>query len=114
MDYFKKENEFIKTLIEKTGSLFSVITVETPSISPEDLITRDNFTTEYLESIWLPVDKKIFHFEGIFKNKSDIYLYLSWDGNNPYRLKIIYEISKLDEVTLFIKQISKLKKDGNN
>jgi hypothetical protein len=109
MDYFKKENEFIKILIEKTGLLFSVITVETPNISPEDLITRDNFTTEYLESIWLSVDKKIFHFEGIFKNKSDIYLYLSRVGNNPYRLKIIYEISKLDEVTLFIKQLSKLK-----
>jgi hypothetical protein len=55
------------------------------------------------------MDKKIFHFEGIFKNKSDIYLYLSKYDNGPYRLKIIYEISKLDEVTLFIKQLSKLK-----
>lgn len=114
MSYFKREEEFIKTLIEKTGLLFSTIIVETPTIIPEDLISRDNFTTEYLESIWLPVDKKIFHFEGIFKNKSDIYLYLSRFDNGPYRLKIIYEISKLDEVTLFIKQISKLKKDGNN
>ena len=109
MNYFKKEEEFIKILIEKTGSLFSTVIVETPTVTPEDLIIRDNFTTEYLESIWLPIDKKIFHFEGIFKNKSDIYLYLSRDVNKPYRLKIIYEISKLDEVTLFIKQLSKLK-----
>jgi hypothetical protein len=109
MDYFKKEEEFIKTLIKKTGLLFSTVIVETATITPEDLITRDNFTTEYLESIWLPMDKKIFHFEGIFKNKSDIYLYLSKYDNGPYRLKIIYEISKLDEVTLFIKQLSKLK-----
>ena len=113
MEYFKKENEFIKTLVKKTGSFYSTIKVDTPKISPEDLITRDNFTTEYLESTWLFIDKKILHFESIFKNKSDIYLYLCWESSNSYRLKIIYEISKLDEVTLFIKQLSKLKKDGN-
>lgn len=108
-NFFKKEEDFIKTLIEKTGNLYSSVLIESPTISPDDLITRDNFTTEYLESIWFPIDKKMFHFEGIFKNKSDIYLYLSRNGSEPYRLKIIYEISKLDEVTLFIKQISKLK-----
>jgi hypothetical protein len=55
----------------------------------------------------------MFYFEGIFKNKSDIYLYLSWDDSQLYKLKIIYEISKLSEVTLFIKQLTKLKQNGN-
>ena len=112
-DYFKKEDVFIETLTKKTGNLYSSVLVETPNLVPEDLISRDNFTTEYLESTWLQVDKKMFHFEGIFKNRSDIYLYLSWNDSQLYKLKIIYETSKLSEVTLFIKQLTKLKQNGN-
>lgn len=107
--YFKKEDFFIESLNKNTGLLYSSVLIETPNLVPEDLITRDNFTTEYLESTWLQVDKKMFHFEGIFKNRSDIYLYLSWNDGQLYKLKIIYEISKLNEVTLFIKQLSKIK-----
>jgi hypothetical protein len=110
--YFKKEDIFIEELTKKTGNLYSSVLIETPNLVPDDLISRDNFTTEYLESIWLQVEKKMFHFESIFKNRSDIYLYLCrYDGE--YRLKIIYEISKLNEVTLFIKQLTKLKQNGN-
>ena len=112
-DYFKKEDVFIETLTKKTGHLYSSVLVETPNLVPEDLISRDNFTTEYLESIWLQVEKKMFHFEGIFKNRSDIYLYLCRYDGQSYQLKIIYEISKLNEVTLFIKQLTKLKQNGN-
>jgi hypothetical protein len=111
--HFKKEDFFIETLNKNTGLLYSSILIETPNLVPDDLINRDNFTTEYLESIWFPMDKKMFHFEGIFKNRSDIYLYLSWNDSQLYTLKIIYEISKLSEVTLFIKQLTKLKQNGN-
>ena len=111
--YFKKEDFFIETLNRNTGLLYSSVLIETPNLVPEDLISRDNFTTEYLESTWLQVDKKMFHFEGIFKNRSDIYLYLSWNDSQLYKLKIIYEISKLSEVTLLIKQLTKLKQNGN-
>lgn len=113
MNNFKKENEFIGILIKNTGVLYSSVLIETPNLTPEDLITRDNFVTEYLESIWFQTDKKLFHLEGIFKNRSDIYLYLSWDDGKSYKLKIIYETSKLSEVTLFIKQLTKLKQNGN-
>ncbi len=112
-EYFKKEYVFIEELTKKTGNLYSSVLIETPNLVPDDLISRDNFTTEYLESVWLQVDKKMFHFEGIFKNRSDIYLYLSRYDGKSYQLKIIYEISKLDEVTLFIKQLTKLKQNGN-
>ena len=112
-DYFKKEDVFIETLTKKTGNLYSSVLVETPNLVPEDLIIRDNFTTEYLESIWFQAEKKMFHFEGIFKNRSDIYLYLCRYDGQSYQLKIIYEISKLNEVTLFIKQLTKLKQNGN-
>jgi hypothetical protein len=111
--YFKKEDAFIETLIKNTGNLYSSVLIETPNLVPEDLISRDNFTTEYLDSIWLQVEKKMFHFEGIFKKRSDIYLYLSRFDGQSYQLKIIYEISKLNEVTLFIKQLTKLKQNGN-
>jgi len=111
--YFKKEDLFIETLNKNTGLLYSSVLIETPNLVPDDLISRDNFTTEYLESAWLQIDKKMFHFEVIFKNRSDIYLYLSWNDSQLYKLKIIYETSKLSEVTLFIKQLTKLKQNGN-
>jgi hypothetical protein len=111
--YFKKEDIFIEELTKKNGNIYSSVLIETPNLVPNDLISRDNFTTEYLDSVWFQTEKKMFHFEGIFKNRSDIYLYLSRYDGQSYQLKIIYEISKLDEVTLFIKQLTKLKQNGN-
>lgn len=110
--YFKREDVFIDELRKKYETLFSSVIVETPNVTPEDFIDRDNFAVEYLESIWFNIDKKMFHIEGIFKNKSDIYFYLSQYDGKTYKLKIIYEVSKLNEVTFFIKQLNKLK-NGN-
>jgi hypothetical protein len=47
--YFKKEDLFIETLNKNTGLLYSSVFIETPNLVPDDLISRDNFTTEYLE-----------------------------------------------------------------
>lgn len=105
---FRRENDFLKSLLETTGKVYSVIDcMDHIPITPELLLTK-RFTSEYLSSKYHLGN--IDHIEGIFKNPAGIFLYLSkMDVETTYKIKIIYDVAQLDEVVLFIKQLSKLK-----
>jgi hypothetical protein len=105
---FRRENDFLKSLLETTGNVYSVIDcMDHIPITPELLLTK-RFTSEYLSSKYHLGN--IDHIEGIFKNPAGIFLYLSkMDVETTYKIKIIYDVAQLDEVVLFIKQLSKLK-----
>ena len=106
--YFKKENDFLKSLLDTTGKVYSVIEcMDYIPITPELLLTK-RFTIEYLNS--KSYGGSLIHTEGIFRNNAGIYLYLSkTEVETTYKIKIIYDITQLDEVVLFIKNLTRLK-----
>jgi hypothetical protein len=106
--YFKKEKEFIKSLVNTTGRLYCVIDYKDHlTLTPERLFSSKRFKVDYLDSSY--VGGNMNHIESIFKNDSGFFIYLSrMDFESTYKIKIIYEVSQLDEVTLFIKNLSKL------
>jgi len=108
MIYFKKEDDFLKSLLETTGKVYSVIEcMDYIPITPEILLTK-RFTSEYLSS--KSYGGNLTHSEGIFKNPAGIFLYLSkTDIETTYKIKVIYDVTQLDEVVLFIKQLTRLK-----
>lgn len=106
--YFEKLEDFLKSLLTRTNKIYSVIEcMDYIPITPELLFTK-RFTVEYLNSKSYVGD--LTHREGIFKNPAGIYIYLSkMDVETTYKIKIIYDVALLDEVVLFVKQLSKLK-----
>ena len=106
--YFKKEDDFLKSLLETTGKVYSVIEIMDPTpITPELLLTK-RFTMEYLDS--KSYGGTLNHSEGIFKNPAGIFLYLSKiEVETTYKIKVIYDVAQFDEVVLFIKQLTRLK-----
>jgi hypothetical protein len=106
--YFKKLDEFIKTLSVKTNKLYSVVEcMDHIPITPELLLTK-RFTLEYLDS--KSYNGSLVHTEGIFKNNAGIYLYLSkTEMESTYKIKVIYDVTQFDEVVLFIKNLTRLK-----
>ena len=106
--YFKKEDDFLKSLLGKTGKVYSTIEcMDHIPITPELLLTK-RFTIEYLNS--KSYGGSLIHTEGIFRNNAGIYLYLSkMEVETTYKIKVIYDISQLDEVVLFIKNLTRLK-----
>ena len=105
--YFKKVDQFVDNLIKETGKLYSVIDyTQYVPLTPDILFTK-RFEVIYLDSNYVD---KLYHNEGIFKNPAGIYLYLSkTDFETTYKIKIIYDINSLDEVKLFVNNLSKLK-----
>jgi hypothetical protein len=105
---FRRENDFIKSLLDNTGIVYSTIEcLDNIPITPKLLLTK-RFESEYLNSKYHLGN--IDHIEGIFKNPAGIFLYLSkQDGDTIYKIKIIYDVTQYDEVILFIKQLTKLK-----
>jgi hypothetical protein len=106
--YFRKLDDFLKSLLERTGVVYSIIEcVDHIPITPELLLTK-RFNVEYLDS--KSYGGVLQHIEGIFKNPAGIYLYLSkTEMETTYKIKVIYEIEQLDEVVLFIKNLLKIK-----
>jgi len=106
--YFKKEKEFIESLVNLTGRLYCVIDYKDYlTLTPERLFSSKRFQVDYLDTIY--IGGNMVHLESVFKNDSGFYIYLSrMEFETTYKVKIIYEVSQLDEVTLFIKNLSKL------
>lgn len=106
--YFKRLNDFLDSLLGKTNKLYSVIEcMDHIPITPELLLTK-RFNVEYLES--KSYGGILQHNEGIFKTPAGIYLYLSkTEIETTYKIKVIYQIEQLDEVILFIKNLTKIK-----
>ena len=107
--YFTKEKNFLDILKERHQKLYAIINVNSVlSIEPE-LLIKKNFEVEYLNSF--EYNGEIKHSDGIFKNRSGIYLYLSKITLSEinFKIKVYYDVSQLEEVKFFIKNLSKLK-----
>lgn len=106
---FSKETDFFESLKNSTNKLYSVVELNSSyNITPELLINK-NYESIYLDSV--EVEDQIIHREGIFKNKSNMYLYLSRNNIRveSFRIKIYYEVEKINETMFFIKNLKKLK-----
>jgi hypothetical protein len=105
---FKIDDLFKKNLSKKFDKVFCELKVSSyTSISPDFLMTK-NYDVEYLDSI--ENNGTLIHMEGIFRHRSNIYLYLSKENTMEasYQLKIYYEVDKLDEVNFLVKNLIKL------
>lgn len=105
---FKREKEFIKKLEKSTGKVHSVIHYLDPvKITPSMLMER-NYTIKHLDGYSL--NGTLHHEEASFISPSGFLIYLSKsDDEDIYQMKIIYRTDQLDEVSLFIKNLTKLK-----
>jgi hypothetical protein len=106
--YFARLDDFLKSLLERTSKVYSVIEImDHIPINPELLLTK-RFTSEYLNS--KSYGGGLLHLDGIFRNQAGIYLYLSkTEVESTYKIKVIYDVAQLDEVVLFIKNLNRLK-----
>jgi hypothetical protein len=106
---FTRENDFLEILKERHGKLYGIIKVNSVlELTPKILIEK-KFEIEYLDSVEHEYELK--HLEGIFRHKSGFYLYLSKMEvtDKTYELKIYYDMGQLNEVSFFIKNLSKIK-----
>jgi len=107
--YFKKENEFLKFIYDtETKFLSKSQVLAKVNITPELLIEK-KYKLEYCD-FKLYNDGIVFT-DAIFRNKSDILLYLSKkdDLESFYKIKVYFQSTQLDEVNFFIKNLLKLK-----
>ena len=105
---FKREEEFIKKLEKNTDKVHSVIHYLDPvKITPVMLMER-KYTIKHLDGYSL--NGTMYHDEASFISPSGFLIYLSKSRDeNIYQMKIIYRTDQFDEVSLFIKNLTKLK-----
>jgi hypothetical protein len=108
---FRRENDFLDILKERHDKLYGIIKVNSVlGLTPVLLIEKKNtFSIEYLDSV--EFEFELNHLESILKHKSGFYLYLSKMEvtDISYQMKIYYDIDQLNEVSFFIKNLSKIK-----
>lgn len=106
---FIRENDFLDILKERHGKLYGIIKVNSVLGLTPKLLIEKNFGIEYLDSVEFEFDLN--HLEAILKHKSGFYLYLSKMEvvDISYSIKIYYDIDQLNEVSFFIKNLSKIK-----
>ena len=108
---FRRENDFLDILKERHDKLYGIIKVNSVlGLTPVLLIEKKNtFSIEYLDSV--EFEFELNHLESILKHKSGFYLYLSKMevADMSYQMKIYYDMDQLNEVSFFIKNLSKIK-----
>lgn len=111
-EFFEKEGDILKWLYEQEGTLLSKCAVDGKlNITPELLLTK-NFLLIYSDSVIF--DNGFLYYDAFFKNKSDLYIYLSKKDirDSEYKITIYFEPKNIEETKFFIKNLMKLK-DGN-
>lgn len=105
---FKREKEFIEKLENNTGKVHSTIQYLDPvKLTPSMLMER-NYTIKHLDGYSL--NGTMYHDEASFVSPSGFLIYLSKSRDEDiYQMKIIYRTDQFDEVSLFIKNLTKLK-----
>jgi hypothetical protein len=105
---FKREKDFINNLEKTTNKVYSTVHYLDPvKITPSMLMER-KYTIKYLDGYSL--NGVMHHDETIFESPSGFLIYLSKSRDEDiYQMKIIYRTDQFDEVSLFIKNLLKLK-----
>jgi hypothetical protein len=108
-EYFDNEKDFLKLIYDKHGILLSKNRIEGElKISPE-LLLEKNFTLEYCNIV--TYENGFSYIDAIFKNKSDIFIYLSKRDiiETGYQTMVYFEPTKLEETKFFIKNLIRMK-----
>jgi|LakMenEpi03Aug12_release.lakeMendotaPanAssembly.Ray.scaffolds.fasta_scaffold633243_2 hypothetical protein len=105
---FKREKEFIDKFEEETNKVYSVVHYLDPvKLTPSMLMER-KYTIRHLDGYSL--NGTMYHDEASFMSASGFLIYLSKSRDEDiYQMKIIYRTDQFDEVSLFIKNLTKLK-----
>jgi len=109
INYFSKEEEFLKYLYDSTKKLYSKAIVSTAiNITPEMLIEK-KMEIEYSKTIVWP--EGLTYYDIIVKTKSDIFIYLSKKEISElnYRVNLYYEPDKHDEMIFLVNNLKKIK-----
>jgi hypothetical protein len=109
INYFSKEEEFLKYLYDSTQRLYSKAIVSTAiNITPEMLLEK-KMDIEFSKTIVWP--EGITYLDIIVKTKSDIFIYLSKKEISElnYRVSLYYEPSKHDEMLFLVNNLKKIK-----
>lgn len=108
-EYFTKEQEFLDFIFENEKKFLSKTKIQgVLNLTPELLLSK-NFILEYCD---IKTYENEFSFtDAIFRNKSDIFIYLSKRDVSElnYRIMMFFEPQKLEETKFFIKNLLKLK-----
>jgi len=111
-EYFEKEKEFLDLIYKNEGKLYSKSRIYgNIKVTPEILIDK-KYILEYCD-FNMYEEGSVFT-DAIFKNKSDMFIYLSRKDvqETYYQIKVYFEPEKLEEAKFFIKNLLKLK-NGN-
>jgi len=105
---FKREKEFIDKFEKDTNKVHSVVHYLDPvKLTPSMLMER-KYTIRHLDGYSL--NGTMYYDEASFISPSGFLIYLSKSKDEDiYQMKIIYRTDQLDEVSLFIKNLTKLK-----
>lgn len=108
-EYFEKEESFLKSIYDKEGILLSKIKIEGSLLLTPELLIEKNFVLEYCDIS--AYDNGLSYIDAIFRNKSDIFIYLSKKDSieKGYQIMIYFNPQNLEEVKFFIKSLLKLK-----
>jgi len=98
-------------LCEHTGSVLSIYHIELPlRISIKDLEDSPNYSPVYLEHVLTNISKQ--NRVSIYKNVSDIYLYL--EETNFVTIKLLFDVGKINRKDLDLLIINLKKQSKNN
>lgn len=108
-ELFDKETEFLKSIYDKEGKILSKNRIQGHlNVTPEILLEK-KYKPEYLNMY--TYDNGVSFIDAIFRNKSDIFIYLSKKiaVDSGYQIMIYFEPEKLEETKFFVKNLIKLK-----
>jgi hypothetical protein len=114
MEKFKHEEKLLDIITEKTGEMYSMITLnDGHGLNTDSLLGKPKFEPYFLDGS--ESSSGMYYLESIFRFDENIYIYLSKSEPliSSFSCKIYYPIRKKKDVEFFILNLKKLKKDGN-
>lgn len=107
-----KESYFDK-FYDGLDGVYSIMNIEFPIeiLTPVNLLNNEKYEEKY-EPIFLnsKYNKDIYHTEAIFKHSSGLYIHLErMENEKQFKIKIVYESKKYEELKIFINSLKKLK-----
>jgi hypothetical protein len=107
---FKHEERFLSLILEEEKEMYSIMELsDGHSLTPQTLFEKPKFQNFFLDGTQF--SDGVSYLDSIFRYDNNIYLYLSKMEvtDKTYELKIYYDMGQLNEVSFFIKNLSKIK-----
>ena len=110
MEKFKHEEKLLDIITEKTGEMYSMITLnDGHGLNTDNLLGKPKFDPYFLDGA--EGSTGMYYLESIFRFDENIYIYLSKSEPliSSFSCKIYYPIRKKKDVEFFILNLKKLK-----